>query len=271
MSGVSFDLVWLDGGYVPASEARVSVFDRGLAYGDGAFTTLRVGGGAPLLLDRHLARLGRDLEALYIPSPAPGEIEAACRGLAQRLGLTDAVLKITVTRGQGGRGPTLPEEPKPTAFVTASPLPAPRGPLRAVTTSDERGTLSRHKSLNYLASVLALREARERGFDEAIFTHGGALAEATVSNLVGLEDGSLRTPDADGLLPGIARGVLLESGEVEEGELPAATRGPLYCVNAVRGVEAVAELDGRTLARDAEAETRLVAALRERGALPPVD
>lgn len=263
---MSFDLVWLDGAYVPASEARVSVFDRGLAYGDGAFTTLRVGGGEPLLLARHLDRLRSDLDALYIPPPGSETLAAACRGLVQRLSLSDAVLKITVTRGTGGRGPAPPEEPEPTAFVAASPLPAPRPPLRAITVPDERGALARHKSLNYLSSVLALREARGR--DEAIFVRGGALAEATVSNLVGLVDGSLMTCAGNGVLPGIARSVLLESGAVEEGELPADTSGPLYCVNAVRGVEPVAELDGRRLARDSVMEARLVAALREGGALP---
>lgn len=266
---MSFDLVWLDGEYLPASEARVSVFDRGLAYGDGAFTTLRVGGGEPLLLERHLQRLARDLVALYIPPPDAGTLEAACRGLVERLGLTDAVLKVTVTRGSGGRGPAPPEEPEPVAFVIASPLPSPRSPLRTLTVPDERGAISRYKSLAYLANVLALRDARSRGCDEAIFTRNGALVEATVSNLVGSVDGVLRTPVADGLLPGIARAVLLESGEVEEGEIPEDIPGPLYCVNAVRGVEVVAELNGRTLARDAETGARLTGALRERGALPP--
>lgn len=265
---MSFDLLWLNGAYVPASEARVSVFDRGLAYGDGAFTTLRVGGGEPLLLERHLARLARDLEALYIPPPGLEELAAACHGLVERLGLSEAVLKITVTRGAGGRGPAPPTEPEPTAFVAASPLPAPRSPLRAATVPDERSVLARHKSLNYLASVLALREARDGGCDEALFVRGGALVEAAVSNLVGLVEGSPRTPAGDGLLPGIACGVLLESGAVEEGELPADTPGPLYCVNSVRGVEAVAELDGRALARDPGVEARFTAALRGMGALP---
>ena len=261
------DLVWLDGEYLPADEAHVSVFDRGLAYGDGAFTTLRVGGGEPLLLERHLARLGRDLAALYIPPPDAGELEAACYDLIQRLQLHDAALKITVTRGAGGRGPLPPEEPSPTAFVSASALPAPREPLKAVTVPDERGALARHKSLNYLPSVLALREAHRRGCEEAIFARDGLLREATDSNIVGLVGADLVTP-ASGILPGIAREALLESGAVVEGELPADTPGPLYCVNSVRGVEPVAELDGRNLGRGSRAEKRLVETLRERGALP---
>jgi branched-subunit amino acid aminotransferase/4-amino-4-deoxychorismate lyase len=265
---MSLDLVWLNGEYIPASQARVPVSDRGLAYGEGAFTTLRVGGGEPLLLDRHLDRLGRDLRALHLPPSDMRELDSACRGLIQRLGLGDAVLKITVTGGTGSRGPAPPERPEPNAFVTASPLPAPRAPLHAVTVPDERGHLSRHKSLDYLANVLALREARTHGYEEAIFTRGGALTEATVSNLICLEDGTAKTPAGD-VLPGIARSILLEAGEVGEGEIPLDTRGPLYCVNVVRGVEAVASLDGRELARDADIESRLTRALRAGGALPP--
>ena len=261
------NLVWLNGEYLPAEQARVSVFDRGLAYGDGAFTTLRVGKGEPLLLDRHLARLRRDLESLYIPPPDAGELEAACRGLIQRLELREAVLKITVTRGPGGRGPLPPEEPSPTTFVSASQLPPPRAPLRAVTVPDERGALSRHKTLNYLPSVLALREAHQRGAEEAIFARDGLLAEASVSNLLGLDGEELVTP-APGVLPGVAREALLDSGVAGEGNVPADTRGPLYCVNSVRGVEAVSELDGRGLIQDSRVEARLVEALRERGALP---
>lgn len=265
---MSHDLVWLNGEYLSASEASVSVFDRGLAYGDGAFTTLRVGGGEPLLLARHLARLGRDLATLYIPPPDAGNLEAACRGLIHRLELLEAVLKITVTRGPGGRGPLPPEEPSPTVLVSSSPLPAPRSPLRTVIVPDERGSLARHKSLNYLPSVMALREARERGCDEAIFARDGLLREASVSNLFGMAGGELVTPYDDGILPGVAREMLLDSGVVVEGDMPADTRGPLYCVNSVRGVEPVSELDGRELAQDSRAEARLAEALRERGALP---
>lgn len=266
MSG--FDLVWLNGEYLPAAEALVPVSDRGLAYGDGAFTTLRVGGGEPLLLDSHLARLGHDLAALYIPPPEADTLEAACRGLVHRLELRDAALKITVTRGPGGRGPAPPDDPSPTAFISASPLPAPRGPLRAATVDGERDALSRHKSLNYLPSVLALREARERGCDEAIFALDGLLLEASISNLVGVEGAGLVTPAGGGVLPGVARGALLESGAAVEGDVAADTPGPLYCVNAVRGIEPVGELDGRMLGRDPETEARLRAALREQGALP---
>lgn len=264
---MSHDLVWLDGEYLSANEARVSVFDRGFSYGDGVFTTLRVGDGEPLLLEKHLARLGRDLAALYIPRPYASELESACYGLIRRLELLEAVLKITITRGAGGRGPLPPEEPSPTVLISASPLPPQRAPLRAVTVPDERGSPARHKTLNYLPSVLALREARERGCDEAIFARDGLLVEASVSNLVALNGDKLVTPAA-GALPGIAREALLESGAVGEGDVPADTRGPLYCVNSVRGVEPVAELEGRELIRDSRTQERLTEALRECGALP---
>lgn len=264
---MSHDLVWLNGEYLSASEARVSAFDRGFAYGDGAFTTLRVSKGEPLLLGRHLARLRRDLAALYISPPDAGELESACRGLIHYLELLEAVLKITVTRGPGGRGPLPPEEPSPTILVSASPLPPPRAPLRVLTVPDKRGALARHKSLNYLPSVLGLREAHQQGYDEAIFARDGLLREASVSNLVALDGDEFVTP-AFGVLPGVAREALLDSGVVGEGGVPADTQGPLYCVNSVRGVEPVSELDGRELARNSRTHEQLVETLRERGALP---
>ncbi len=253
---------------MPATEARVPVSDRGFAYGDGAFTTLRVARREPLLLYRHLRRLRRDLAALRISPPSPEELAAACRGLVERLEMGEGVVKITVTRGPGARGPSPGKGGEPTVVVTASGLPEPRPPLRAVSVPDARGSLVRHKTLNYLTSVLALWEAEVSGRDEAVFVRDGELLEASVSNLAGVADGELLTPPAGrGLLPGVVREVLLEAGTVAEGPLPVDTGGPLYCINAVRGVEPVAELDGRGLALDRGLEERLRGVLGESGAL----
>lgn len=258
-------LVYLDGSYLPVGEARVSVADRGLAYGDGVFTTVGVSGGRARFLAWHLERLRRDAAAIYVDPPDAGTLAEACRTLLSRLQLEDGVLKILVTRGTGGRGPSPRYADGPTVVVTASGPPEPRPPLRAVTVPDSRGPLAAHKTLNYLPNVLALREAEAAGRDEAIFARDGTLREATVSNLIGLHDGALLTPSLDGrTLPGVARRALLESGMVREGVLPIDFDGPLYCVNGVRGIEAVAELDGRPLVRDGAVKTSLEEALEER-------
>ena len=171
---------------------------------------------------------------------------------------------MIVTRGAGGRGPTPKDVGEPTVIVTASDPPRPRPPLRAITAPDPRGPLAAHKTLNYLPNVLALQQAEAAGCDEAVFVRDGWLLEATISNLVGVVDGVLLTPPLDGtILGGIARRALLESGAVREGWLPAVLAGPLYCVNNVRGVEEVAELDGRQMDRDPELHELLENALEE--------
>ncbi len=258
-------LVYLNGSYLPAEEARIPVSDRGLAYGDGVFTTIGVSGGVPRFLAWHLERLAGDAAAIYIDPPGAGELAGACRGLISRLQLEEGTLKFVVTRGAGRRGPSVRNSGEPTVIVTASGPPAPRPTLRAITVPDSRGPLAAHKTLNYLPNVLALREAEDAGCDEALFLRDGHLLEGTVSNLVGLSGGELITPPLDGkILPGVARRALLEAGSVREGALPGNLGGPLYCVNSVRGIELVAELDGRPLVRDEKIRRSLEGALEDR-------
>lgn len=256
------DLVYLNGSYLPPEEALVPVTDRGFAYGDGIFTTMKVLGGEPLFLDRHLARLERDAAAIRIPAPLD-EVGSALRGLVERLRLRDGVLKVTLTRGAGGRGPSPKNVAgRSTLVVSASPLPVARPPLAAISILDERGPLAAHKTLNYLPSIIALAQAEEAGCEEAIYFRDGLLLEGTVSNLIGVSGDRLVTPPLSGsVLGGVTREVLLERGMVVEGPLPFETDGPLYCVNTVRGAELVASLDGRPLRREPAMENLLEGAL----------
>lgn len=257
-------LVYLNGSYLPADEARIPVTDRGLAYGDGVFTTIKVSRGDPHFLAWHLDRLRGDASKIYISPPGAGMLADACLGLISHLGLENGVIKIIVTRGAGGRGPSIRNADEPTVLVTASEPPPTRPPLRAITVPDTRGPLAAHKTLNYLPNVLALREAEAAGCDEALFFGEGGLLEGTVSNLVGVSGGEMRTPPLDGkTLPGIARRALLQAGIVREGLLPAHSDGPLYCINSVRGIEVVAELDGRPLIRKEEVQTSLQEAMED--------
>ena len=268
------NLVYLNGSYLPPEEARLPVNDRGLAYGDGVFTTIKVSGGRPAFLRKHLARLARDAAAIRLGGPTGpplGEIEAACLGLVSRLGMGEGVLKAVLTRGVSARGPsTRGVAGGPTVLVSASSgLPRARSPLRAVSASGwDRGPLAAHKTLNYLPSVLALYEAEEAGCDEAFFVRDGLLLEATVANLVGVVGGRALTPPlSGGVLGGVAREALLEEGVVSEGNLPIGLAGPLYCINSVRGVEPVARLDGHALREDPELRRLLDKALARRARL----
>ena len=257
-------LVYLNGSYVSVGEARVPVTDRGLAYGDGVFTTIRVSGGGPDFLEWHLERLLKDAAALYLQPPPIEELAEACRGLPARLEMAEGVVKVTVTRGAGGRGPSTGNAGEPTVIVTASDLPEPRPPLKAITVPDARGPLATHKTLNYLPNVLALHQAELAGCDEAVFERDGRIVEATVSNLVGVAGGVACTPPLDGtVLDGVARRALLEAGAVREGELLKDLGDPLYCVNNVRGVEEITELNSRPMGRDAELHELLKTALEK--------
>jgi branched-chain amino acid aminotransferase len=224
------NLVYLNGSYLPQEEACFPVSDRSLAYGDGVFTAMKVSGGAPLLLRKHLERLTRDASAIHLAAPV-GEVEAACFGLVSRLGLEDGVLKVILTRGSGPRGLSIKNIEGPSVVVSASALPGPRPTLRAISVPDDRGPLAAHKTLNYLPNILALRRAEEAGCEEAVFA-------------------------SDGLL--------LEEGAVREGDLPADVSGPLYCLNSVRGIEPVVELDGRPLRSDAKIRSLLDGVLARR-------
>ncbi len=257
-------LVYLNGSYLPPEEARLSVADRGLTYGDGVFTTMKVSGGEPLFLEKHLGRLGRDAASIGLPAPIE-EVEAACLGLVYRLGIKQGVLKATLTRGAGPRGLSIRNVSGPTVILSASDLPGPRPPLRAISIPDDRGALAAHKTLNYLPNVLAMQRAEKAGCEEAVFVRDGMLLEATGSNLVGMVEGRLLTPPLDGrVLGGIAREVLLEESVILEGDLPTDMLGPLYCVNSVRGVEEVAELDGRSLRLDLKMRSILDGVLSRR-------
>lgn len=260
-------LVYLNGSYLPPEEARLPVSDRGLAYGDGVFTTMKVSGGAPLFLGKHLERLVRDAAAIHLAAPV-GEVEAACFGLVARLGMEDGVLKVVLTRGSGPRGLSTRNVEGPSVIVSASGLPGSRLTLRAISVPDDRGPLAAHKTLNYLPNIVALRRAEEAGCEEAVFAHDGLLLESTTSNLVGEIEGSLLTPPlGERVLGGVAREVLVEEGVVREGDLPADISGSLYCLNSVRGTEPVVELDGRPLRSDPNTRSLLDRVLARRSRL----
>ena len=261
-------LVYLNGSYLPPKEARLPVSDRGLAYGDGVFTTMKVSGGEPLFLGKHLQRLERDAAAIHLTASV-GEVEAACFGLVSRLGMESGVLKVILTRGAGPRGLSTRNVEGPTVVVSASDLPGPRPALRAISVPDDRGPLTAHKTLNYLPNILALRRAEEAGCEEAIFVRDGLMLEATTSNLVGEVGGSLLSPPLGGrVLGGVAREVLLEEGAIREGDLPRDALGSLYCLNSVRGIEPIVELDGRPLRSDSKTRSLLDEILARRAHLP---
>ena len=217
--------LWLNGHLRDAGTARIAPSDRGFLLGDGVFETIRATAGRPRHLGHHLARLRHGAAVLAIPVPWPDEQLAEAIG--QVAGAADQAVRVTLSRGPGGRGVSPPPDTHPTLLITAAPLPPPGGPLNAVlattTRRNEHSPLSRIKSLNYLDSILARAEAAQAGADEAILLNtAGRVAEAAAGNLFVLHGGTWRTPPVtEGALPGIARLLLLAAGHAGEAALAA--------------------------------------------------
>ncbi|HUV05859.1 MAG TPA: aminotransferase class IV [Armatimonadota bacterium] len=231
--------VYINGRLIPADEAAVSAFDRGFLYGDGVYETLRVYAGKPFMLDAHLRRMAHGCSVVGLAPPETKEIEEGVRLVLEANGLTDAYLRITVTRGATGRLWSDMALSKPTLLVIAKPL-VPRDfgkGLRLVVSryrTDERSPLSGVKQTGILPKILARAEAQRMGADDALFLDTrGFVAEATSSNVFWVRDGKLVTPSlACGILAGITRQVVMEiaheqgvgvvEGEFALGELRTA-------------------------------------------------
>ena len=225
--------IYLQDQFVPREEAKVSIFDHGFLYGDGLFETLRAYGGMIFRLPQHLERLTRSARRLELPLPSSSQLEAILYDTLKRNGLRDAILRLTVTRGEGEAGldPALCE--KPTLIVAARPFTGypPDDYLKGVSAAivqvrrNARAALDpAMKSISFLNNVMAKLEAKKTGASEGLFlTLEGFLCEGTTSNLFWVRGGKLETPSpAAGLLEGITREVVIalarEKGlPVEEG------------------------------------------------------
>jgi branched-chain amino acid aminotransferase len=262
--------VYLNGTFVDASDARVSVWDGGYLYGDGVYTTLRLYGGRPLDLAAHLDRLRRHAAALALPMPL-GDAEAAAvierLVAANDLRARDSRLRITVSRG-GDPDDPLPlrnlERLAPTVLLTLAAVPAELATwardgihVCLLEPGSARGNLPHLKTLNGLPALLAQRQAAARGCREAILvSEDGHLLEGSVSNLFLVADGRLRTPaGADGLLPGrtrerilaLAAGLAIECERrgLKPADLLAAEEA--FTASSVREILPIIAVDDRPL------------------------
>jgi len=214
-------LVYLNGRFVPESQACVSVFDRGFLYGDGAFETMRSYGGQIFQLERHIQRLRESAEIIGLRlQHRPQQLADICMQLIERNGLAEAILRISVTRGPaaGGIGIARAAQATVVAFVRPpAPLPeqAYSDGVSASIVSIRRCPSSsidaRVKSMNFLNFILARAEAERRGAYEAIMlNHSGHIAEASTANIFFAADGALVTPCLEcDILPGITRAVVI--------------------------------------------------------------
>ncbi len=218
--------VYLNGELVPEEEAKVSVFDHGLLYGDGIYESLQVRNGKVFKLREHIERLFRSARAIKLEVPlGPEALRETILETLRANGGRDLYLRVVVTRGPGyplldprvTSGPTLaiiPHEPSPPPETGTSYRP--RGSGLRLKSVSVRKTPSvsldaRIKSLNYLNNVLARIEAIESGFDEALLMDiNGYVAECPGENIFLVKAGVLKTPRASQVLDGITRRTILE-------------------------------------------------------------
>jgi len=260
--------VWFDGQIVPVGEARISVFDHGILYGDGVFEGIRVYNGKIFKEDEHLRRFYDSAKAIKLKIPMTAdEVSAAMVATLGANGITaDGYIRLEATRGIGSLGISIHKTANPTVFIIADTIslyPAAvyeRG-LHCVVSSIARNhpntTSPRVKSLNYLNNVLAKAEAIELGADEAIMlTTDGFVSECTGDNIFLVRDDVIRTPPTSmGILAGVTRALVMELAkkrgyQVEESAL---IRHDLYIADEcfVTGTAAeivpVTKIDGRSV------------------------
>jgi len=246
------------GGLVDAEHARVSVLDHGFTVADGVFETLKVTGGVPFAITRHLNRLERSAEAMGLPAPDRARVLLAVRETldanAPLLG-DFARLRITYTAGDAPLGSDRGEA-GPTLVVAASamkPWPESAAVICVPWPRNERSPLAGVKSTSYAENVLALARAHEHGAGEALVPDTqGRLCEGTGSNVFIVVEGRLITPTlATGCLPGVTRDLVLEWTDAVEEDVPFSAIGnadEVFITSSTRDVQPVHRVDARSLA-----------------------
>ncbi|MEM1517507.1 MAG: branched-chain-amino-acid transaminase [Halobacteria archaeon] len=216
-------LIYIDGELVQRSDAKISVLDHGLLYGDGVFEGIRCYNGVVFKLKEHIDRLYRSAKVIKLDIPMTKEemIKAVIDTLKSN-GLRDAYIRLIVTRGVGDLGLDPRKCSKPSIIIIAEKLEPILGKIarekgaRVIISSVRRdpvyGTSHEVKSLNYLNSILAKLEAINANADDAIMLDSrGFVSEASAANLFIVKEGTIITPPVTaGILPGITRAFVME-------------------------------------------------------------
>jgi branched-chain amino acid aminotransferase len=276
------EVVYLNGGFLPLHEARISPLDRGFLYGDGIFTTMRAEEGHVLYLKDHIERLKQSLIELRLPPPSSADWEAIPAELLRRNRLENEVasVKIVVTRGPSAK-PGLPDTAQATVVIYARPYEPPQpstyrtGYRLHVFRDGFSPPLSNLKSLNYLYHLTARQAALDAGADEAVMLDvQGRLTETAAGSLLLRTRGEWWTPQSAYQLPGIT---LLHVIEIlEEAGLDVARRPAdaadlfsaetVWMLNSLIGVMPVAQVNQRPVTEAAPEEAgRLRAQFFARG------
>ena len=259
--------IYMNGALVPRDEAKVSVFDHGLLYGDGVFEGIRCYNGRVFALAEHVDRLYDSAKAIALEIPmSRAEMCEAVALTCRENGLREGYVRLIVTRGVGtlGLNPYLCETPQViiiAAQIQLYPKELYQEGLALVTVGTLRNLPEainpRIKSLNYLNNILAKIEAINAGCMEAVMLNAqGTVAEATGDNLFALRGGVLRTPAVtEGALEGITRNVVmqlarergLEVRETRMSRYDLYTADEVFLTGTAAEVIGVINIDRRTI------------------------
>lgn len=259
--------VYVSGKLFPKEEARISVYDHGLLYGDGVFEGIRAYGGKVFRLREHVVRLYDSARALFLEIPmTQSDMASAIEETVRANGIKDGYIRVVVTRGAGALGLDINKTSNPQVIIIADtiqlyPEELYQKGLEIVTASTIRNHPSalnpRIKSLNYLNNILAKVEGMRAGCVEALMlNHKGEVAECTGDNIFVARDGAVSTPPLDaGILEGVTRDAVLELSRAAgyPTREVSMTRHDLYIADEIflTGTAAeiipVVKLDGRKI------------------------
>ncbi|WP_209262372.1 D-amino acid aminotransferase [Thiorhodococcus minor] len=251
---------YLNGAFVPMTEARVSVMDRGFIFGDGVYEVIPSYGGYFLRLEQHLDRLDASLAAIRLDNPlARDEWRSVLRRLVGAPPAPDQSVYLQVTRGApASRDHLCPADVAPTVFACASPI-KPRRPeiategVACITRPDIRWLHCEIKSTSLIAAVMMRREAEDASALETIMHRDGVVTEGAVSNVLMVASNTIMTPpNSHLLLPGITRELTLLLAEEHgirylEEPVPLETlrnADEIWLSSSTREVLPVTRLDG---------------------------
>ncbi len=214
--------IWIDGKFHDKDDAKISVYDHGLLYGDGVFEGIRVYRGKIFECDAHLRRLFDSARGIrLVPPRSPQQIKAAMEETVRINNFSDCYIRLVITRGVGYLGLNPNKCSTPSVFIIADtiefyPPEMYETGMHIITSTVVRthpNSLSpRIKSLNYLNNILAKIEATDAGVPEAVLLNQeGNVAECTGDNIFIVRNGQVQTPTtADGILEGVTRQVMID-------------------------------------------------------------
>ena len=263
--------IYVNGEYYDKQDAKISVFDHGVLYGDGIFEGIRAYNGRIFRLEDHLQRLQDSANAILLKLPMSlKEIEKAIVETVRANGLKDAYIRLVVTRGVGDLGLDMRKcKGGASIFIIADKIELypdeyyEKGLTLITSTIRQKGldqVTPSVKSLNYLANIMARAEATAAGAQEAILLNGqGHVSECSGDNIFFIKKGKIFTPPTSaGILVGVTREVVMELAEQKLGVKVVERNFPrydLYSADEVfltgSGAEVIAgvKIDGRVIGK----------------------